>query len=98
MKTVSLKKAIKLVFPTATDIKITNGYRYRSGFFNLGEQTMYFSCSEIGSNVEKNVMYRTAQHRKDYTGGSNIWGFGDKLNNLGYSLTINPTKKDYNSW
>jgi hypothetical protein len=34
----------------------------------------------------KKVMYRTAEHRKDYTGGINMWGFEESLKRIGYYI------------
>ena len=51
-----------------------------SGFFKKGEQLYYFSFGDVrgmefvlrrGDNV--NMMFRKAQHLKDWTGGSNQW-------------------------
>lgn len=43
MKKVSLKKAIEIVFPGASDIKINKMYYECSAFFNVGEQVYYIS-------------------------------------------------------
>jgi len=51
-----------------------------SGFFKKGEQLYYFSFGDVrgmefvlrrGDKVR--MMYRTAKHLKDWTGGSNQW-------------------------
>ena len=36
------------------------------------------------SDGQLDVMYRTAQHRKDWTGGTNLWNFNKVLNDMGY--------------
>lgn len=56
------------------------GHFYLSGFFCLKGQTYYFSWH----NGDCNLMYRTAIHDKDYTGGTNQWvrlqpGFVNKM-------------------
>ena len=62
-----------------------------SGFFKKGEQLYYFSFGDVrgmefvlrrGDKVR--MMYRTAKHLKDWTGGSNQWvnveeGMGQKM-------------------
>jgi len=97
MKKISLKKAIELVFNGATDIKITKGYYYFFGFFNVGEQVYYISCADVrttdfNSTGVGGIMYRTAKDRKDYTGGTNQWDFNNKLQSMGYMLSNVPYK------
>ena len=84
MKKVSLKKAIQIVFPEATDIKLSKNYYYCSGWFNVGEQVYYISSGDVRWN--SSIMYRTAKDRKDYTGGINMWGFETELKRKGYVL------------
>lgn len=59
----------------ATEITFSRGHFYVSGFFTIGNQAWYFSLSDVrGSEIRiPNLMYRTAEHYKDYTGGSNRW-------------------------
>lgn len=61
----------------ATKIEISTGHFYVSGFFTSASgQVYYFSLSDVRGMefVSKPaLMYRTAQHYKDYTGGSNQW-------------------------
>lgn len=96
MKKVSLKKAIELVFPNATDIKINKMYYECSGFFNVGEQVYYISSPDIRyrdiNSLSLGMMYRTAKDRHDYTGGTNQWDFNEKLQSLGYMLSGVPHK------
>ena len=97
MKKVSLKKAIEIVFPQATDIKLNKGYYYCSGFFNVGEQVYYISSADVRtSNINalgvSGIMYRTAKDRTDYTGGVNTWDFNYKLQEKGYMLSSVPYK------
>ena len=49
--------------------KFNVGHFYFSGFFTKGEKMYYFSWH----NGDVNLMYRTAKHDKDFTGGSNQW-------------------------
>lgn len=68
------KKELKLI--DATDIKFNKGHFYISGFFTVGKQIYYFSLSDVrGMEYVNNptLMYRTAEHHKDWTGGSNRW-------------------------
>lgn len=60
----------------AKDIVFHVGHFDISGFFNKDGQLYYFSVGDIrGSNYkrEESLMYRTAQHLKDWTGGYNQW-------------------------
>ena len=97
MKKVSLKKAIEIVFPNATEIKLNKNYFYCSGWFNIGEQVYYISSMDVRtSNINAlgvtGIMYRTAKNRKDYTGGTNQWDFNNKLQENGYMLSSVPYK------
>lgn len=97
MKKVSLKKAIEIVFPNATEIKLNKNYFYCSGWFNIGDQVYYISSMDVRtSNINAlgvtGIMYRTAKNRKDYTGGSNQWDFNNKLQEKGYMLSSVPYK------
>jgi hypothetical protein len=47
-----------------------------TGFFEINDKLFYFSLGDIrGSHYKssESLMYRTAKHRKDWTGGSNQW-------------------------
>lgn len=59
----------------ATAIVFSRGHFYISGFFTVDGQAWYFSISDVrGSEYRMpQLMYRTAKHYKDYTGGSNQW-------------------------
>lgn len=71
----SQKKSIKKILKNlgATEIKISNGYYYFSGFATFGEKIIYFSISDVRNNFKVNIdiMIRTAKDYKDYTGGIN---------------------------
>ena len=87
MKKVSLKKAIEIL--GGTDIELKAGYYYCSGFFNLNGQLYYISTADIRTtplNNSRSVMYRTAKDRKDFTGGTNLWDFADRLAEKGYEV------------
>ena len=62
----------------ASDIQFSRGHFYVSGFYRIGNQAWYFSISDVrGMDLCLNqwcmgqLLYRTAQHYKDYTGGCN---------------------------
>jgi hypothetical protein len=59
----------------ATDIVFSRGHFYVSGFFTVSGQAYYFSISDVrGSDYRMpQLMYRTAKHYKDFTGGANRW-------------------------
>lgn len=75
----AFKKVMKkeLAGVEATDIEFSKGHFYLSGFFRIGEQLMYFSISDVrhgfgfNRNGQPEMLVRTAQHNKDYTGGAN---------------------------
>ena len=91
MKKVSFKKAIQIVFPEATNIKLCKGYYYCNGFFNVGNQTYYINTGD--TRIEGiGTMYRTAKDRKDFTGGINQFDFDSKLKAKGYVIGSVPQK------
>jgi hypothetical protein len=65
----------------ATEIEFHRGHFYLSGFCRVNGQLWYFSLPDvrgIGYTLKNNsnscmskLMYRTAQHNKDWTGGMN---------------------------
>lgn len=55
-----------------TKIEFSMGFYYFSGFFtSKSGQVYYLSCSDVRHFGYETLLYRTAQHYKDYTGGSN---------------------------
>ncbi len=73
----------------ATNIVFSNGHFDISGFFTAESgQIYYFSLSDVrGMEFQNEVqlMYRTAEHYKDWTGGGNQWvtieqGIVDRMN------------------
>jgi len=94
MKSIGIRKAIQLF--GGTDIEISNGYHYQSGFFNKDGQLYYFSTGDdrmLRSDGQLNVYYRTAEHRKDYIGGRNQYGLVQFLNGMGYWLDKFPSTR-----
>lgn len=59
----------------ATNIVFSRGHFYVSGFFTVSGQAYYFSISDVrGAEFRMpQLMFRTAKHYKDYTGGQNRW-------------------------
>jgi len=55
----------------ATDFELNKGHFYLSGFFRVGEQLVYFSISDVRHGFDSNMLVRTAEHNKDWTGGHN---------------------------
>lgn len=47
------------------------GHYYLSGFFDVGEQSYYYSISDVRYFTVNNILLRTAEHHKDFHGGSN---------------------------
>ena len=88
MKQVSMQQAIKIF--GGTDIKLKAAYHYQYGFFKKDGQLYYIDSGDDRmrkSDGQLDVMYRTAQHEKDWTGGTNQWDFLRKLNEKGYKVT-----------
>ena len=70
----AFKKEMKSV--GVTDVTFNVGHFDITGFFSYQGQIYYFSLGDVrGMNYRGNVsmMYRTAEHLKDYRGGSNQW-------------------------
>ena len=63
----------------AEKIQIGKGHFYISGFFTKGEQVWYFNFGDVRWSTGS-LLYRTAKHYTDYTGGSNQ--YVDFTNNL----------------
>ncbi len=78
----------------ATEIEFHRGHFYLSGFARVNGQLWYFSLSDVRGmdltlqhNPEScmsKLLYRTAQHNKDWTGGQNRYatietGMGEKM-------------------
>jgi len=61
----------------ATKIKVSAGHFYISGFFTSASgQSYYFSLFDVRGMEfvpTPKLMYRTAQHYRDFAGGSNQW-------------------------
>ncbi len=58
----------------ASNFMFNVGHFYISGFFNVKGKLYYFSISDIRDCHLKNktaLLYRTAQHYQDFTGGMN---------------------------
>ena len=84
-KRVSLNKAIQEF--GGQNIELKAGFHYSYGFFEKDGQLYYINSGDDRmrrSDGQLDVMYRTAQHRKDWTGGTNRWDFIPTLNNKGF--------------
>jgi len=55
---------------TLKNISVNGNKRGCSGFISLGDAIVYVNTEPCGS---LGLMYRTAKHTKDYTGGINQW-------------------------
>jgi len=68
----------------ATNIVFSKGHFCISGFFTSKDNRIcYFSLGDVRGSQE-NLMYRSAQSYKDYSGGSNQWvriakGMGERM-------------------
>jgi len=61
-----------------TDIEVSRGHFYLSGFFRAPSgQLYYFSFDDLRGNKDR-IYFRTAKHNKDWTGGSNQWANMDE--------------------
>jgi hypothetical protein len=67
-----------------TDIQISSGYYYFSGFFTDAKgQVWYLSCSDVRHFRYEKILYRTAKNYKDFTGGQNQYINVSDLENWG---------------
>lgn len=68
------------------NITFNVGHFYISGFFDdANGQLWYFSIDDVRWMSDMTLLVRTAQHRKDYTGGTNQYA---PLNNLQQTLSV----------
>ncbi len=68
------------------NITFSIGHFYISGFFDdANGQLWYFSIGDVRWMSDMTLLVRTAQHRKDYTGGTNRYAL---LNNLQQTLSV----------
>jgi hypothetical protein len=69
-----------------TNIQLDYGFYYFYGFFtSKSGQIYYLSCSDIrhfGGYNKNNLLYRTAKHYKDWTGGCNQYISPSDLENI----------------
>ena len=66
------KKVLKEL--NCTELECNIGHFYIFGFFNSAYgQLWYFSISDVRWGQHNTILIRTAQHRKDYTGGPNMY-------------------------
>ena len=71
----ALKKELKAA--GAELVSFSRGHFYISGFYRVGSQLGYYSISDVRSGEGRgftnrpDILFRTAQHEKDYTGGAN---------------------------
>ena len=57
-----------------TNIEMSYGFYYFLGFFTSASgQVYYFSCSDVRHFGYDKLLYRTAKHYKDFTGGGNCY-------------------------
>lgn len=66
------KKVLKEL--NCTELECINGHFDISGFFNSANgQLWYFNIGDVRWGQRNSLLIRTAQHRKDYTGGPNMY-------------------------
>jgi hypothetical protein len=59
-------------------VSFSRGHFTVSGFYRSNGQLGYFSVPDVrGGFHSEDIMFRTASHEKDYTGGSNRWTMMD---------------------
>lgn len=54
-----------------TNLEQNTGHYYVSGFFDYNGQTYYYSISDVRYFPKNDMLIRTAEHHRDFTGGSN---------------------------
>lgn len=63
-----------------TDLECSYGHLYISGFFSAPDGRLwYFNIGDVRWMGELKLLVRTALHRKDYTGGVNMYAWLDGL-------------------
>lgn len=68
------------------NITFNVGHFYISGFFDdANGQLWYFNIGDVRWMSDMIILVRTAEHRKDYTGGNNRYAL---LNNLQQTLGV----------
>ncbi len=68
------------------NITFSIGHFYISGFFDdANGKLWYFNLGDVRCMSDMTLLVRTAQHRKDYTGGHNRYAH---INNLQQTLSI----------
>ena len=66
-----------------TNVQMDYGFYYFMGFFTSESgQLYYFSCSDVRHFGYTRLLYRTAKHNKDYTGGMNQYVDTNKLKEM----------------
>ena len=97
MKKIGLKGALEKLGCREIELHWNGGVasRDQSGFFVFcgangfaDGQLYYVTYSPMFVYGGKSVMYRTAEHRKDWKGGFNQWDFERKLGELGYEMSM----------
>ena len=98
MKKIALRGALQKLGCRDIELHWNGGVasRDQSGFFVGGGkngfaegQLYYITYHPLErSFAGGNVMYRTAQHRKDWTGGFNQWDFERRLAEIGYEMSM----------
>lgn len=100
MKKVSLRAALKALGCREISLSWNGGVaaRDQSGFFTGGGkygfiegQTYYVTYSPMFMCNGSTVMYRTAEHRRDYHGGQNKWDFCSRLQEIGLCMDGKPS-------
>ena len=96
MKMIGLRGALNKLGCTEIELHWSGGRaaRDQSGFFVGGGENgfakgqLYYVMYNPGGGFGgcPAVMYRTAQHRRDWTGGFNQWDFERKLAEIGYAM------------
>lgn len=67
-------------------VNFNAGHYYLSWFIKKGDKYIYCSISDVryfNGEWYKNILFRSAKHEKDYTGGSNRY---TKLSNLEFAI------------
>lgn len=66
-----------------TDIQMSRQFYYYYGFFTTSSgQIYYFSCSDVRHFGYEQILYRTAESYKDFTGGGNQYIKVEDIENI----------------
>ena len=71
-----IKALLKKYFLGSGMVTFNRGHSYCSAFVRRGDKVVYMSVLDYRADAYQRFYVRTAKDEKDYTGGTNHWGYG----------------------